>query len=454
MAADLEGVTHGVNGSSGVHLHRRHHDLKSPKSNGNMLLGEQIDQKKTTTRQLLCSGKGSTQLLLLLLAAVLLFNLIMPDAANPDPVNNTNNNATKMNFDQSKSEQSRITSTDNKEKRRDSPIEILASNKGEEEEEEGGPILFESSQHFLGDNLQSIFEGDSQQHEQHEKGEGEDVLGTPRLSPGTLQEPLLGGDLSNGHKHSKQSSRYSSGHFDRGIKKEMADIVEGISRDESSHVGFNADVTPNAIYKSLTSPDQVDIKWYHRVWRFLPIKPSWDLIVLGWRSTTSCCNKKSDFKTMSCGHKTWFVLRRTLAIFINLLSIYVAIVCCGATYQIKVTKAKLPYINEVLYEHINEGPVCAFDYKCGTLKTFPNELTSNLANATISHCGACASCSSWNDLELQWSTKDDLSEKAQKCGTKTMFKGIDALQDCLEEDIGWTEPCARCWAEDIVCSKR
>eukprot|EP00571_Detonula_confervacea_P014480 CAMPEP_0172307258 /NCGR_PEP_ID=MMETSP1058-20130122/8148_1 /TAXON_ID=83371 /ORGANISM="Detonula confervacea, Strain CCMP 353" /LENGTH=931 /DNA_ID=CAMNT_0013019371 /DNA_START=12 /DNA_END=2807 /DNA_ORIENTATION=+ len=135
MAADLEGVTHGVNGSSGVHLHRRHHDLKSPKSNGNMLLGEQIDQKKTTTRQLLCSGKGSTQLLLLLLAAVLLFNLIMPDAANPDPVNNTNNNATKMNFDQSKSEQSRITSTDNKEKRRDSPIEILASNKGEEEEE-------------------------------------------------------------------------------------------------------------------------------------------------------------------------------------------------------------------------------------------------------------------------------------------------------------------------------
>ena len=56
-------------------------------------------------------------------------------------------------------------------------------------------------------------------------------------------------------------------------------------------------------------------------------------------------------------------------------------------------------------EHINEGPVCAFDYKCGTLKAFPNEMTANLANATISHCGACASCSSWNDLELQWSTR-------------------------------------------------
>ena len=73
---------------------------------------------------------------------------------------------------------------------------------------EEGPILFESSRHFLGDNLQSIYEGDRQQYE---KEEGEDVLGTPPLSPSTLQEPLLGGDLSNGHKHSKQSSCYSSG---------------------------------------------------------------------------------------------------------------------------------------------------------------------------------------------------------------------------------------------------
>ena len=130
----------------------------------------------------------------------------------------------------------------------------------------------------------------------------------------------------------------------------MAEIVRGISQDESSHIGFNAGVTPNAIaiYKSLTSAEQVTMKWYHRVWWFLPIKPSWDLTVLGWRSTTSCC-KESDFNTMSCGHKTWFVLRRTVAIFIDLLSIYVAIVCCGATYQIKVTKAKLPYVNEVLY---------------------------------------------------------------------------------------------------------
>ena len=199
---------------------------------------------------------------------------------------------------------------------------------------------------------------------------------------------------------------------------------------ESGQVGFSAGATPDAIYKSITSLEPVNTKWYHRVWHFLPVKPWWDLSLMGWQSTSSCCRRESVFKTMSCLQKTWFVVSRTLTICLHLLAMYVAVVLCGATYQIKVTKAKMPYVTEVLYgkfmwsmdstsssitltllsdiyivEHINEGPVCAFDYKCGALKTFPNEMTANLANATISHCGACASCSTWNDLELQWSTK-------------------------------------------------
>jgi len=201
----------------------------------------------------------------------------------------------------------------------------------------------------------------------------------------------------------------NAGHFDRVIKEEMAQLArEESSRSDvdDSNVGS---VTPQAIYKRLTLPEQRNKKWYARIWHHLPFRPWWDLSMMGWRSTLSCCScrsgESSDFQSMPCFHKLWFIISRTLTLCLNLMAIYVTIICCGATYQIKRTKAKLPYVNETLYAHMNEGPVCAFDYKCGTLKTFSNEITANLANATIAHCGPCASCSSWNDLELQWSTR-------------------------------------------------
>ena len=116
------------------------------------------------------------------------------------------------------------------------------------------------------------------------------------------------------------------GHFDQSIKKEMAELVRGISGQTESHPdGLNAGATPYAIYKSLTSHEQVNvnIKWYARLWRILPIKPSWDLLSIE-------CGSVSDFNTFSCGHKTWIIVSRILSICANLLSVYVAIVCCGA----------------------------------------------------------------------------------------------------------------------------
>lgn len=54
-------------------------------------------------------------------------------------------------------------------------------------------------------------------------------------------------------------------------------------------------------------------------------------------------------------------------------------------------------------EHQNEpsSPVCAFDEKCGELRTFESKNLAILANFTIAHCGRCSYCSNWGDLPFQ-----------------------------------------------------
>ena len=138
---------------------------------------------------------------------------------------------------------------------------------------------------------------------------------------------------------------------------------------------------------------------------------------------------------------------KVVSFVINVLAVYVAVVAMGATVQIRNTKAKLPYVQHVLYNGQNEGPVCSFDEKCGTIQGFDSVEDSLDANYTVAHCGECGACSTWNDLELQYSTRNNLAETAQDCAKKSLFGGsIEDLQKCLEEDIGWTSDCALCWA--------
>ena len=87
------------------------------------------------------------------------------------------------------------------------------------------------------------------------------------------------------------------------------------------------------------------------------------------------------------------------------------------------------------------------------------------------------------DLELEYSTRNTLAVQSQKCAIQSLFSGgFDGLskqyvpnnlhslafstnqdtycsEDCLQGPMiggthGFTEQCANCWAEDIVCSKK
>ena len=58
--------------------------------------------------------------------------------------------------------------------------------------------------------------------------------------------------------------------------------------------------------------------------------------------------------------------------------------------------------------HQNDGPVCAFDKKCGHIREFASKEDAHSANYSIAHCGPCAFCSTWNDMEVQYSTRVSL----------------------------------------------
>lgn len=104
---------------------------------------------------------------------------------------------------------------------------------------------------------------------------------------------------------------------------------------------------------------------------------------------------------------------RTLVIVLNLFAIYTALVACVATTQIKGTKALLPAVHEAVYKNMDYEQVCAFDKKGGSILQFDGREEAHLANYSVAHCGECGYCSNWNDLELQYSTRNNLAEQGK-----------------------------------------
>jgi hypothetical protein len=312
------------------------------------------------------------------------------------------------------------------------------------------------------------------------------TTGGQLIAEGGLEEPLLENPAISQRKpkareafaKGKDVDRsmgyfYETRYFDRvtlfglhkNTKSELRRISEPDSVDETYGLstttvsdadvtevkkGDDDDMTPEQMYKAFVAMEEGGRtrKWYHYVWQSLPLQPIWDLSKITCQnSCTCCCDKDAKFKKNSRCAKIWMVLKKTIAVAINLLALYVTIVACGATIQISRTKRKLPYVQKTLYNNMDEGQVCAASQKCGDKRTFDDAASAALSNYTVLHCGPCGHCSTWNDLELQWSTRHTLAEQSQACGIKTMFGGVDELSTCLATDIGFTENCADCWAE-------
>jgi len=102
---------------------------------------------------------------------------------------------------------------------------------------------------------------------------------------------------------------------------------------------------------------------------------------------------------------------------------------------------------------MNEGPVCAYVDRDAEPVTFPSAEAALNANYTIAHCGACGACSTWQNLEVEWSTRKQLASLSQNCAKKTLFEGFDSALQCHVDTIGFDEKCSLCWVKDEICAR-
>ena len=136
----------------------------------------------------------------------------------------------------------------------------------------------------------------------------------------------------------------------------------------------------------------------------------WELI-----NDWQCCGcARGDDKTTF--EKAWSVLVWTFYVVVTLFCIFSVISNIGATQEQEACRVKLPEVNEILYENIDEGPVCAFDnrtadYSIPAREWTPNPITfddkdaAHSAGYSILHCGPCGACSDWLNLELEYTTR-------------------------------------------------
>jgi len=151
------------------------------------------------------------------------------------------------------------------------------------------------------------------------------------------------------------------------------------------------------------------------------------------------------------------ILKWTAWCLANLLSLFLVIVNIGATHQKKAVQKNLPAAYALQYPpDYNNGTVCAWDNNGpgSIIQTFETPDEALAAKFSIVHCGACGACSTWQDLRLQWTTRKYLADVAQDCAKKSFLGGRQAVKECNENKIGFSEECATCWTIDQLCAKK
>jgi hypothetical protein len=253
------------------------------------------------------------------------------------------------------------------------------------------PLLFASTDH-ADDNVKRTLETLTEGNESVE-----DAMEEPLLDASSRRDAMKKDNLDA----TGQGYFYQTAYFNR-INLKQPDTTSLTAG--SDDVEEDENITPKQVYKSIAESEDFEagVKWYHRVWRFLPITAIWGLFLVGTRDTCRCffrkgTETKSEFKELSCGKKTWFIFRKIVKLFFNILCFFIAIIACGDAHQTVVTKAKLPWVHST-YRTLNIGQVCAYDKKCGDIKTFDNVEVAHAANYSVAHCGKCSGCSTWQDL--------------------------------------------------------
>ena len=95
----------------------------------------------------------------------------------------------------------------------------------------------------------------------------------------------------------------------------------------------------------------------------------------------------------------------------------------------------------------NDSAVCAF-HKTGKrsyrLETHASVTAAQEAGGIVTHGGACGLCSSLEELAAYAGTSD-LTEPVRTCGLNGLTGDLDAVDDCIQETVGFSPACSRIW---------
>lgn len=98
--------------------------------------------------------------------------------------------------------------------------------------------------------------------------------------------------------------------------------------------------------------------------------------------------------------------------------------------------------------------VCAAvnDTKHGHILSTQDTKEAKRRDMEVVHCGECGECSTSNDIEIMYRTKDTLTKTATKCTLDGLLFGNRAMEKCLENKVGFTPACSTCWSDNMRCT--
>jgi len=134
---------------------------------------------------------------------------------------------------------------------------------------------------------------------------------------------------------------------------------------------------------------------------------------------------------------------------ITMFVLFTAIVSFGMLYE-QAQVAKILDDTDQYYETSN---VCVVQKQDDYLTFFTAPDADSLVaggEQEVAHCGDCGSCSNPQDVAIYADTSDTLYKSSLQCGRTAVFGGAEAASRCLEDDVGFTEPCSDCWVENIM----
>lgn len=129
---------------------------------------------------------------------------------------------------------------------------------------------------------------------------------------------------------------------------------------------------------------------------------------------------------------------------VSLLYTLVVLVLMGSYFENR-NAAQAP---DTSYNFITDV-VCSLDPGTHQFETFETPDLAHLAGYQVVHCGECGECSNLSDIERYVETRKTVADSAKNCASVAIFGKDEALEECLQDNIGFTPRCSRCWGDNM-----